>query len=270
MSLALSIAGEEFSIVASAEVLGAVAERYAPFLTEGPGPGAPLPPIRIEVACRPGCFAPAYERPVEGEVRYSAPDAITLEGAVRGRYGFAARRGSIDEATGVGAVDALLRVALSAALPLAGGLLLHGAAIRDAGGGGLALCGASGAGKSTAAAAFGAFCDELVVIRPAGDILEVHSTPYWGGRPHRLRCAGVLCLKRGGEPGLVGLRGAAAARALARHVVRYAAVETIDRAVFDLLCLVGARGDVRLASCPEGSEFIPFLRARLGLEEAAA
>ena len=270
MGLRLSIGGEEFRLAASPEVLGAVAERYGPFVTAATGTSRDRAPITIEIRCRPDRFAPAYERPVEAQARESAPGEITLAGAVCGHYSIAARQGSIEDASGLGAVDSLLRMALSAALPLDGALLLHGAALRKGRAGGIALCGASGSGKSTAAAALGAFCDELVVLRPTENGLELYSTPYWTGRPFRARCTAVVCLVRGGDPGVVRLRGAAAARALAPHVVRYVAVERIDRAVLGLLCSIGSCADVKLASCPEGDEFISFLTGKLRFEKNAA
>ncbi len=256
--------------MASPRVLGAIKGRYGSFVTAAPGTNSGRVPIVIEIRCRPDRFAPDYERPVEARARESASDEITIEGAVRGRYSVAARQGFIEDASGLGAVDALLRIALSAALPLGGALLMHGAALRNGQGEGIVLCGASGSGKSTAAGALGGFCDELVVLRPARGGVELQSTPYWAGRPYDSRCAAVVCLVRGSAPGFVRLRGAAAARALARHVVRYVAVERIDRSVLDLLCSLGERAPVRLASCPEGNAFVPFLRRQLGLENEAA
>ncbi len=270
MHFRLSIGGEELRIVASPEVLGAAAERYGPFATVATGTTSKRTPILLEVRCRPDRFAPAYERPAEADARETAPGEITLAGAVRGHYSIAARQGSIEDASGIGAVDSLLRIALSAALPLDGALLLHGAALGNGRDGGIALCGASSSGKSTAAAALGAYCDELVVLRPIENSLQLYSTPYWAGQPFLARCAAVVCLARGGEPGVVRLRGAAAARALAPHVIRYVAVESIDRAVLGLLCSVAARVDVKLASCPEGKAFIPFLGGKLRFEEDAA
>jgi hypothetical protein len=270
MGLRLSIGGEELRLVGSPEVLDAVAERYGPFLTLATRNTSSRAPIILEIRCRPDQFAPAYEQAVEALARESAPGEITLGGAVCGHYSVARRQGAIEDASGLGAVDCLLRMALSAALPLDGALLLHGAALRKGREGGIALCGASGSGKSTAAAALGGFCDEYVVLRPTENGLWLYSTPYWAGRPSRTRCATVVCLARGGNPEVVRLRGAATARALAPHVVRYLAVERIDRAVLGLLCSVAARVDVRLASCPEGERFIPFLRTRLRFEEDAA
>jgi hypothetical protein len=268
--LGLAIAGERFQFVSSSEILAAVAERFAPFATAPPDAPRSRTPIVIEVRGRPGRFAPQYERPVEARILESAPGEFTIEGAVQGHYSVTARRGVIEDVSGLGAVDACLRLALSMALPLDGALLLHGAALRDGPDQGIALCGASGSGKSTAAAALGAYCDEHVVLRPTVSGLDLHSTPYWTGTPHRSRCATVVCLARGCNPGVVRLRGAAAVRALACHTVRYVAVERIDRAVLDLLCIVAARATVVSASCPEGDEFIPFLVDKLQLRRAVA
>ncbi len=270
MQLSLSIGGEELCIAASLEVLGAIADRYGPFVTSASAVTSSRTPINIEIRCRPDRFLRAYERPVECHARESSPDEIAMEGAVRGHYSIGARLGSIEDASGLGAVDALLRIALSGALPLDGALLMHGAALHTDQDAGIALCGASGSGKSTAAAALGAFCDELVVLRPTRSGIEIHSTPYWVGRPYRSRCAAVVCLARGAQPGFAGLRGAVAVRTLASHVVRYVAIEKIDRAVLGLLCSISERVAVKLASCPEGDAFIPFLRGKLRIEKEAA
>jgi hypothetical protein len=270
MNLRLRIGGEDLRIAASPEVLGAVAERFGRFTTSESPATSSRAPISIEIRCRPDRFLPAYERPIEAMARATSPDEIALEGAVRGHYSIAARQGVIEDASGLGSVDAIVRIALSAALPLDGALLMHGAALRADHGAGIALCGASGSGKSTVAAALGAFCDELVVLRPARGGMEIHSTPYWAGRPSISRCEAVICLSRGAEPGFAGIRGAMAVRALAPHVVRYAAIERIERAILDLICSLGARVAVKRASCPEGDAFIPFLRGKLHLEREVA
>jgi hypothetical protein len=156
-----------------------------------------------------------------------------------------------------------MRLALSAALPLSGGLLLHGAALVRPDGRAVAVCGASGAGKSTAAHALGAACDELIVLRPGEDGVEILATPWWHGSPLRRRCDSILCLVRGGESGLVRHRGGAAARTLARHVVRYLALESIEPVILELVRRVCERASVATAACPEGDAFVPFLERSL-------
>src|SRR5262245_31251819 len=150
MAFDLMIGRERLSISAPAGVLDAVRERYGAF--EVPRLGRPeQAPIRLRVRSHPRGFAPSYEFPCEVVTRLSG-DEIVFEGGARGSYASAARRGAVRDASGVGAVDMLIRTALSAALPLSGALLMHGAAVPVGESLGLALCGASGSGKSTAAA----------------------------------------------------------------------------------------------------------------------
>jgi len=268
MNLELSIGGEELRLVASAGILDAVARHYGSFAASAPHFPSLVEPITLEIRGRPDRFTPVYERPIQARARESAPGEVTLEGGMLGWYSTIDRLGHVEDARSPAEVDALLRIALSLSLPLRGALLLHGAALRARNGRSIALCGASGSGKSTAATALGAYCDELVVLRRAGGGLELHSTPYWTGRPHRGACAAVVCLARGGEPEFVPLRGAAAARALTRQVVRYVAIERIDRVILDHVCSIGAREVVRLAVCPEGKTYVPFLAGKLEMEEA--
>jgi hypothetical protein len=270
MILDMSIAGERLRITASQEVLAVMSGRYGAFAEAAASHDSPSAPIDLQIHSEPGHFSPQYERPLEVGTRVSDRDEIVLEGPVRGRYSPLTRRGSIDDPTGLGAVDVLIRTALSVSLPLGGAVLLHGASLPGEGGTGIALCGASGSGKSTAAAAFGAYSDELVVLRPAGEGLELESTPYWGGRPLRCRCAGVVCLQRGAAPGYERLRGATIARVLARHVVRYVALEKVDRAILKTLAAIAGRAVVTLASCPDGEAFLPFLGERIGLRREVA
>ena len=268
MSLVLSIAGQPLRLSSSPEVLRAMRVRYGAF-ERGAGSVAPsagsLPaPIDLQVHGKPGVFSPRYETPVEVATRVSDDGEIMIEGPVRGLYSPLRRRGSVEDAEGIGAVDVLVRTALSVALPLAGAVLLHGAALVREDGTGLALCGASGSGKSTAAAAFGAFSDEHMALRPTAAGLDLESTPYWGGRPHRAPCADVVCLRRGGASGYELLRGGRLVRVLAPHVVRYVALDCVDRAILATLGAIAARASVALASCPEGEAFLPFLGEKIG------
>ncbi len=264
MSLRLAIGGEDLLIQAAPEVLHAVRERYGRFSAIPPVHAPAKRPIEIEVRERPRGFRPTYERPVEGQPLLLGGDVITLQGPVRGRYDVAERRGWVEDVTGLGPVDVLVRVALSVALPLDGGLLLHAAAVPRESGEGMALCGASGSGKSTAAGFFGSASDELAVLRPDAAGAEVFSTPYWQGRPFRARCREVVCLERGVTAGLRPLAGAEALRALMRHVIRHAPLPDVERAILKLTAGVCARIGVSVAECPVGAGFLPFLGAHLG------
>lgn len=268
MSLALSIGAEDFRVVATPNILDAVAQRYSSFVTTGASNSARVP-INIRVGDSGSRFAPTYERPAEVSASESMVEKIVIAGEARGYYSIPKRRGVIEDVTGIGAIDALIRIALSVVLPLDGALLMHGAALRNGHNGGLALCGSSGSGKSTAAKAMGGLCDEFVVLRRAANDMELHSTPYWSGRPYSSHCEGIVCLERGGKPGYQNLSRVAAVRALARHVIRYVAVERIDRLIFDLLCSISVRVVVSEASCPEGDEFIPFLERHVCFANAA-
>ena len=134
----------------------------------------------------------------------------------------------------------------------------------------MALCGDSQSGKSTAAAALGGFCDELVILRLSETGLELLSTPYWAGRPLRCRCAAVIGLERGAAvPGFRRLRGASIARMLLRHIIRYVAAERVDRAILHAVGAIAESAQVAVASCPEGKAFVPFLRERIGSRKVA-
>ncbi len=269
MNLRLAIGGEELRIDAACCVLAAMSQRYGCFTVAEDRHQPGRSPIRIEVRERVGGFRPAYERPEEGVVVRCVGDLLSMEGSARGAYDVAARRGWVEDVTGLGSVDALVRLVLSASLPLGGGLLLHAAAVRRSANEGLALCGASGSGKSTAAEFFGAACDELVVLRPEATSVEILSTPYWKGLPFRAPCRKVVCLVRGEAPHLRVLRGAEAVRALARHVIRYVPLQHVERAILRLVGEICSRLGVTVAECPEGPAFVPFLARGLALEEAS-
>lgn len=78
-----------------------------------------------------------------------------------------------------GSIEIVLRVALSARLPLLGSLPLHAAGL-VADGGGIAFFGPSGAGKSTLSglAPFPVLSDELVAVALAPPTLR--ATGFWG------------------------------------------------------------------------------------------
>ena len=246
-----------------------VRQRYGAFESCAPSLPGSSAPIVLEIRCRPGKFAPAYEHPVPITAHLTGLDELVFTGGMAGRYSLVARWGAI-EATGVGAVDGLIRAALSVSLPLAGAVLLHGAALRTEAGDGVALCGDSRSGKSTAAAAMGGYCDELVILRRSEAGLELLSTPYWAGRPLRCRCAAIIGLERAAAaPGFRRLRGASIARMLLRHVIRYVAAESVDRAILRSVGAIAESAQVAVASCPEGKAFVPFLSERIGLRKVA-
>jgi hypothetical protein len=266
--LDLRIAGEPLRVHSTPAVIEALRRRYALFES---GDIASAPPDPIELHVSPARrFDPRYEKPVVLSTRLTGAGEIVFAGPVGGVYSPDGRRGTMRDVVGVGAVDALIRAALSLSVPLAGALLLHGAGLALRGGG-LALCGASGSGKSTAAEAFGGFSDELIVLRPVGERgLEIDSTPYWRGRPFRASCEEIVCLQRGEPAGRERLRGSEILRALAPHVVRYVALERVDRAQLGILGKIAQRAAVIRLCCPDGEEYLPFLEANLGMRREVA
>jgi len=176
----------------------------------------------------------------------------------------------VTHARNLGDIDTMLRLVLSVTLPLTGALLIHGAALNNPRFGAMALCGDSGAGKSTAAAAFGAACDELIVLRPENETINLYATPYWRGVPLCAPCQGVVCLLRGGEPAFAHQHGAGALRHLARHMVRFVSIEAVERAILRLLGLVCKHTPVTTARCPDGDAYIPYLTEKLAQPLSAA
>jgi hypothetical protein len=267
----LAVAGLALRIESPERVAAALAERFGPFLAP-----AVAPDVALAITTADDVFS-AELRLGEPAPRIAAmracmhlggqPDGtcVHLEGGARGWFDAGRGVGEVAGVTHLGEVDALLRLALSLTLPRRGALLLHGAAVSLPGsgdGGPVALLvGASGAGKSTAAAALGpGLGDELVVLHRSG---EASGTPYWLGSPARRPAAALLCLARGGPAGSTPLVGSAALRALAPHVVRYLADGATDRAAFGLLAHACTHLPVARVDCPEGAAFVPFLRDAL-------
>jgi hypothetical protein len=207
-------------------------------------------------------------------VLYASGERVQMTAGAEGEFLLAERAGVVRGATGLGAFDSLLRLALSLTLPLDGALLLHAAALKSSpatGDGAVVLCGASGAGKSTAARALGAVCDELVMVRGLDDNFQVTATPYWQGQPSCERLSAIVCLERG-APKWVPLRRGEAVRTLLAHAVRYAPLPRVDRALFEVVTRTVAHASVYRAVCPEGDAFLPFLTGSLNslkLEHAA-
>lgn len=269
MCLAMRIAGLEFRIEGDLPILDAAMERYAPFGAEEPSLPVSGRPIVIEARGELTTTASSYTRQPISLSRGEAGDAIVLSGGARGIYHVGARHGFVEHASDLAPVDALMRIALSTVLPLEGGLLLHAAAVGRQEGEGVALCGASGAGKSTANSSLGGGCDELAVIRwSEGQDVELWSTPFWHGRRFRARCSEVWCLSRSCQARVQRAGGAAAVRLLARHVIRYVVDPVLEHAILRLVAGVVDRIPIREAACPEGAAFIPFLTKQLGWKEA--
>ena len=119
------------------------------------------------------------------------------------------------------ATDLTRRTALSAILPLDGGLLLHSAGI-VVDGRAIAFFGPSGAGKSTLSALVDApiLSDELISIRKTGERFVVEATGVWGELDARPPVEGsfplahLVALGRGEDVILDPLDPRAAARAL--------------------------------------------------------
>jgi len=265
MRLILSIAGERIQIDASPVVLSALAKRYSPFVGEAREARGS---ISLHITASRRHFSPELEIGAPASLRLARGGGVLLTGAVDGLFSLATRSGWAREVQGLGAVDALLRAALSLSLPLDGALLLHGALVignRRA----LTLVGGSGSGKSTAARAFGGVCDELLVVRPEAGEIYAFSTPYWNGRPAEAPLRALVCLERGTAPGVEKLTGAAAVRSVFPHVVRYLAIEEIDRASLGLVAELCKRIDIYRATCPDGERLVPLLSHHFAAELAA-
>ena len=154
-----------------------VQERYEAFVC----PESPSPHIRIRL--QPTASPPTRARiesvkvrPAEGGWRFVydtfvadvSPDADSAEvTCLHSPY----------------AVDSFLRALLALYLPQRQGVILHAAAVRDAGRGYL-FAGRSGAGKSTVARLLcdlaEVLSDELVAVRRTPDGWQVYGTPFWG------------------------------------------------------------------------------------------
>jgi hypothetical protein len=250
MSSGISVAfgGAQVRIDASPRVCDAMQARFAPFVVDG---GAPTLRLRVEER-EP--FEPELDLASAARLTRVADGRFQLEGTGgRGVLDVDAREGVVEDAAGLGAVDGMVRAALSLLLPLDGALLLHGALAGDT-----AFVGDSGAGKSTVARALGAACDELVIARPTATGVRFFSTPYWGGRPFHTDGRALVCLSRG-TGSLTPVRGAAALKAILRHAVRFVAWPQGDRALFSVAADLSSRVTVLSAACPTGEAFLPFL-----------
>jgi len=245
----------------TAAALSWAGARYAMFAVDPAAPRADAGPMaQLEV---PRWIGGAYARPRDMKFVVRGPSVSWADEGVLGEYDTLARRGRLSGAAGPADLDALLRLALALTLPQDGALLLHGAALMAPP---VALCGASGAGKTTAAAALGGACDEWVVLRPNEDGVTLHSTPYWRGRPFSTRCRAVFVLGKGGTPSVRPLMGVAALHALLGSSVQPDGGRS-ERRLFELAASICRAVRVVSVRCPEGDRYLPFLEAALeGLE----
>jgi hypothetical protein len=245
-------------VEAAPAVAEALRNRFAAFLDDGPVDLR----LRVETAAdfRPEAFH-LEEAPLESPPLGAPEGPIELPiGEARASFHPGRGEGEIVGARHLGEVDGLFRLALSIALPARGALLVHAAAV-ETGGMVTVLAAASGAGKSTAAAALGALSDELVVIHTSGAI-EGQGTPWWRGSPRRGRVTSLRCLERG-APSRRVLRGVEALRAVLPHVIRYVAHSPTDRAQLAAAARLCASVPVERLRCPEGSAYLPCLRGAL-------
>jgi hypothetical protein len=262
--LSLSVGGVSLELRAAESVLAASRERWAPFVGSG------ARPIVLTIrASQP--FDGAYERELPVRVVPAGPRALsfTAEDGCGGRVDLDGASGELWGARGVAAVDALLRAALSLALPASGALLVH-AALVPRGEEALVFAGASGAGKSTACALLGGVCDEMTVLRPSADTVQALATPWWRGRAFSAPRSTLYCLGRAGREHarVTALSGASAVRALMPNVARFTVLPAIEREIFSLSAAICAAAPVFDARCPEGAAFSPFV-SELARAEAA-
>ncbi len=236
--------------------------RYDGFIRPGAAPDGP-PALRLTAAPPPdhGRGIPTgparlVARPVDARI-------IQFHGDCHGTLDVERGIGRIDRGRPLESVDALLRLGLAVIAPARGWLLLHGAAIDLRDGAGLALLGASGAGKSTAAATFESRCDDLVLVAPRRRRVEIAGTPYWRGRPGTAPGSLIVCLERGSRPRARRLGPVEALRAVARHVIRFCALPAIDVRTLAVLRDLASEVPVVAVSCPEGPDYLPFLARAL-------
>jgi hypothetical protein len=250
--ISIAFGGAVVRIDASPRVCDAMQHRFAQFVVED-GPAT----LRLRVRERER-FEPELELASDARLIRAGDGRVILEApGGRGVIDVEMREGLVEDAAGLGAVDSLVRAALSLVLPLEGALLLHGALARD-----IAFVGDSGAGKSTVARALGAACDELVIARPTATGVRFFSTPYWGGRPFHSDGRALVCLSRGAGT-LEPMHGAEALKAILRHVVRFVSWPEGDRALFTVAAEISSRVPVLSAECPTGEAFLPFLLGAL-------
>jgi hypothetical protein len=264
MSLRIAIAGLGVELRGPALILEALRGKLGAFQTERVAEDD----VCIEIGSLHDEFEPDLRLDRDLRVDATIGDrGVMLRGAAKGGYDPKARRGWLDAPRNLGEIDGIVRLALALELPRRGALLLHAAAVvparrQQA----IVLAGASGAGKSTSARAFGRpLADELSVVALAPAGLEVFGTPYWNGCSERVPLDRIVLLDRGGASAPEPLSGGRAVALLASHMIRYVADETLDRRVFELTAEVCERTRPIHLCCPEGDAFLPHLAGALGL-----
>jgi hypothetical protein len=244
----LALGGLGVRIDGSPRVLAAMQARFGVFAGEGRAP------IRLRIEEQEP-FQPELEHPKAATLRLDGTRLYLGGPCGSGEFDLERRQGFVRDATGLGAIDAIVRAALSIMLPLDGALLLHGALVGDR-----AFVGDSGTGKSTVARALGGACDELVIARPDERGVTLFATPYWFGRPTEAAATAIVCLERG-APSVGRLSGGEAARTLLRHAVRFVTHPGAERALLQLAAQICGRVPVMRAVCPTGEAFLPFVKA---------
>jgi hypothetical protein len=191
-----------------------------------PGDAPPIAPAVAETIVRPFVLelvdaAPESAVPAQapnpagsasGEPADDAPAVVDWDGAqvtirhlrLAADLDPRARRGRLRRDASVGwPLEVTLRTALTAVLPLEGGLPLHAAGV-VMGGRGVVFFGPSGAGKSTLAASTprAVLSDEMVAVVPGVAGYVVGGTGFWGtyeagGGPDAFPVAAVVELDRG-------------------------------------------------------------------------
>lgn len=260
----LEIGGMGFEIEVLARMAASVRQRYAGF-ERPPGERGPTAPgLRLSALEEgDGEYVDFVQAPAHVQVDGHDDRRLRFWGGCAGSIDLPAGCGTLESTAGLGGVDALLRLSLSTLAPTLGWVVLHGAAIEAAGGGWILLLGRSGAGKSTAAAAFASACDDLVLARSSGEVVEAASTPWWNGRPGRAECRGFVCLERSEAPGAERLRGSHAFRAVLSHVVRHVPHEAVDRATFARLGAMIERAPTVRVRAATGASYPRRLAATL-------
>lgn len=225
--------------------------RYGRFLTDSG-------PAQFRLSCH--LELQPHINPIPNVTLKSIDDfRFVLQGECEGWLDLTKDLGALENGIGFGSFEALIRLSLSLLAPLKGWILFHAAAIDLESGGCALLLGHSNAGKSTAARAFSAMCDEWVLLRVDVDGILAAGTPYWNGVGGYRKCDAIICLERSDHAALQRLTRSEAIRALLPHVIRHVLREQVDCSIFQNVCAVAGKIPTFRSLCPTGLQYINCL-----------
>jgi hypothetical protein len=181
-------------------------------------------------------------------------------GDFRAAWDLQSREGHIYQSANPYSLDTVLRIVHSLALAEQGGFLVHASsALRS--GQGFLFAGISGAGKTTVARLAPSdatvLTDEISYIRPNGNSYRAYGTPFAGelgrvGENVSAPLGGIYLLEKGKSNRTSPVEQLAAARALLRHILFFAADDQMVKAIFDSVMSFVSRVSVeRLIFTPD-------------------